>query len=850
MQSWRFLYSKRKTALWWLLPVLLLYGCDATRHLPQGSQLIQNTPQFVGNQSLTEDELASYIKTNRNKRMVWPKVYLHIYNTGLAMERDSSWIKGLYYHIDKSGNLLRSTATWMREVAGDPPSLVNRDQLIRDCQNLESYYFANGFFQARVRFKVKTLKLNPRKARIFFYIEEGPQSIIRKIDLVTPYKPYIALITADSAHAVLTKDSPYNEVRLSEERERISNLIRNNGYFDFSVGNIRYEVDTATAALAPPAKGKTENRKYIDLRILLPETGQTYTIDSVTLSLRQELADPLTFRLYGPDLTPGQRKELHIGNRRLSSQNPLTYRTTTSTLHVLNYNLLHRRISLLPDSLYRLDNYRITQRQLLQLGVFSNVLTRMEPGHTPGTLHAKTEATMQRRFFHQERIELFQSQDRRINSNLPGLGGSLQVGNRNTFGRAEQIDLQLSGNVFLYNSDDQENQPTELFYQYGLNMNFAAPQFYLLDSLALRLARSRILGKHVGFHDRQTTLSFNLNQELNQQFQRQNILLSWQYTWAHSPYRPNKQTRWTSIFKPLSLTFVNTYLDPAFRAQLSTLTDDEGNLLNDGELRVRLFALRDFAPRFVSATTYIRTYSYLYNGKQSRPGWYMRFEGNLGGNLPWLIDKIRTGAGQETDELEAHSVGARQLLYSQFYRISADVRRTQRISSSSTLALRLMAGVGRAFNTTDYLPLEYRFFSGGTNSVRGWQSNTLGPGTYPFDISRIISLGGEIKFEANAEYRFLVSDPLEMALFVDAGNVWFWKDSGFDEPRGYLNAENLQLGIAGGIGFRFDFDFIILSLDIGQQLYAPDINGWVLDRIPHDLGGRRIQYNLGIGYPF
>jgi len=85
---------------------------------------------------------------------------------------------------------------------------------------------------------------------------------------------------------------------------------------------------------------------------------------------------------------------------------------------------------------------------------------------------------------------------------------------------------------------------------------------------------------------------------------------------------------------------------------------------------------------------------------------------------------------------------------------------------------------------------------------------------------------------------------------MDAGNVWFWDARELEDPRVVLSADNLELGIAAGIGFRFNFDFLILALDLGQQLYAPDLRGWVTRRLLTDLGADRLQYNLGIGYPF
>lgn len=148
--------------------------------------------------------------------------------------------------------------------------------------------------------------------------------------------------------------------------------------------------------------------------------------------------------------------------------------------------------------------------------------------------------------------------------------------------------------------------------------------------------------------------------------------------------------------------------------------------------------------------------------------------------------------------------------------------------------------------------------------MRGWRSNTLGPGTTSLkeilDLDSedelqgisLIAPGGEWIFELNAEYRFRAAGILELALFTDAGNVWFNRPRTGEPPLGeksVLNRENLKLGWDAGIGFRFDFSFLILRLDVAQQLYAPDLeNGWILGNA--NSRERRPQLNLGINYPF
>jgi hypothetical protein len=49
---------------------------------------------------------------------------------------------------------------------------------------------------------------------------------------------------------------------------------------------------------------------------------------------------------------------------------------------------------------------------------------------------------------------------------------------------------------------------------------------------------------------------------------------------------------------------------------------------------------------------------------------------------------------------------------------------------------------------------------------------------------------------------------------------------------------------------RMDFDFFLFRVDLAKQIYAPDVQRFVIKSRGDDLGGNRFQLNFGIGYPF
>ena len=111
--------------------------------------------------------------------------------------------------------------------------------------------------------------------------------------------------------------------------------------------------------------------------------------------------------------------------------------------------------------------------------------------------------------------------------------------------------------------------------------------------------------------------------------------------------------------------------------------------------------------------------------------------------------------------------------------MSIDARCFYNFRDKNKLALRFFAGVAKPFGNSSVLPYTKQFFSGGPNSIRAFQINSVGPGTYyqNTDLEGFLQLGGDVKLETNAEYRFGIYRYFKGALFVDAGNVWLLKSN-------------------------------------------------------------------------
>lgn len=125
------------------------------------------------------------------------------------------------------------------------------------------------------------------------------------------------------------------------------------------------------------------------------------------------------------------------------------------------------------------------------------------------------------------------------------------------------------------------------------------------------------------------------------------------------------------------------------------------------------------------------------------------------------------------------------------------------VATRSGLALRLTVGLGRPIGpSTDIIPNK-RFYSGGSNSMRGFQRRKLGP----LDTEEA-PLGGQSKMEGSLEYRFPLPWRFRGTLFVDTGQAWT------REPD--LDARRIEVAV--GPGLWIDTPIGPVRGDLGYRL--------------------------------
>ncbi len=304
------------------------------------------------------------------------------------------------------------------------------------------------------------------------------------------------------------------------------------------------------------------------------------------------------------------------------------------------------------------------------------------------------------------------------------------------------------------------------------------------------------------------------------------------YTWNANKYVYHE-------LNPINVTYVN-------------LADTTAEF--DTILAKNPFLRQSFQQQFIAGLNYGFTYNELVDEGKSNPIFFST-NFDVAGNLLSLV----SGNKKTVFGLE----------YAQYAKLDVDFRYYFKWGKEQAFITRLYAGWGIPYGNSSTLPFVKQFFSGGPYSVRAFKIRSLGPGTFSSEgngTTTFYDQSGNLKLEANLEYRFPIFSYLKGAVFADAGNVWLTNelDISDDEPQASrdFNEElstkgkfgkdwTKELGIGVGFGLRVDIQSFVIRLDLASPVQVPYLPEGQRTRTPFfDGGDNNLVFNFAIGYPF
>ncbi|MGJ8590941.1 MAG: BamA/TamA family outer membrane protein [Aquaticitalea sp.] len=271
--------------------------------------------------------------------------------------------------------------------------------------------------------------------------------------------------------------------------------------------------------------------------------------------------------------------------------------------------------------------------------------------------------------------------------------------------------------------------------------------------------------------------------------------------------------------------------------ELTNATDEFNEILEDNP-----FLKRSFEQQFISGLTYSFTYNGMVDANRVHQK-YLNFTLDVAGNSISLLGKEETPGAPET------FLG---LEFAQYAKADIDVRYHFNFAKEQTIAARLFAGYGLAYGNSDVVPFVKQYYAGGPYSVRSFRIRSLGPGTYNADddtdtTGSFFDKTGNIRLEANLEYRFPIFGFFKGAVFADAGNIWnSVENPSFDGKDKFSGDFLSELGMGAGIGLRVDIQSFVIRFDLAAPFHDPSQPEG--QRFNFDVANPIL--NFAIGYPF
>ena len=759
---------------------ILMSACSTTKNLPEGETLytgidklevVNEDKTLAGITALTEVEAAlAYAPNNAifgSSSLRWPVPFgLWVYN-GFEKYQDKKGIgRWIFDHLGKSPVLMSS---------------VNGETRAKVATNLLHDY---GYFNGSVSYKEVPQK-NPKEAKVSYVIDMARPYFLDSIAYLK-YPHYAdSLIQSTRSLSVLKSEENFSVIKLEEERQRLSNLFRNHGYYYYRPEFTTYRADTL------------QKSGYVSLQVV-PRNG----------------------------IPAEAKKQYYIGNTSVyltgyDNEPPTdTLRLRTMTFYYsgkkpgIRPNALMRNVFFRKGELFSQDRQTFTQEAIARMGVFRYSEFRYEPKDTTvngDTLNVNMYATFDKPY--NAELELNMTTK---STDQTGPGAVFKI-TRNNFQRmGANLSFEVRGSYEWQTNSNVEGNSSKLnSYELGTSLSLDFPRL-ILPWKDTDLFRSRY----------QQKTSFKIYGNLLNRARFFNMLSFG----GNVTYDFRKSRTWKHTITPFQLTF-NTLMSTTERFDSITATNPSLAL--------------SLGDQFIPSMNYTFTYD---NARLKRD-YQLWWENSItsAGNVTSLL---YAALGKDFSEKNKKLLGTP---FAQFMKFTSEIRTLFKVGEKQHIAARLMGGVLWSYGNQTIAPYSEQFYIGGANSLRAFTVRSLGPGTYnPGKNTKYgyLDQTGDIKLEANVEYRFPIFGELYGATFLDAGNVWLMRKDE-SRPGGELTLKNFAKSIAlnTGVGVRYDLTFLVIRLDMGIALHVPYETGksgyYNIPKFKDGLG-----LHFAIGYPF
>lgn len=767
------------------LIVLLVTACSTTSALPDGEQLytgLKGTKyqNYDDNDHFdtTKEEMDVVLATEPNGALFGSSSIRSPFPVGL-------WIWNAF------SKDTTAFSRWMTRSFAKQPVLISTVNPLLHATVGENTLRKRGYFNGKITYETFPSD-DFKKAKLQYTVDLGHLWTIDSMAYTNFPADADTLLRENMATAFVMKGDPFDVSRLENERQRVTDLFRDNGYYFYEKNNASFLADTVSVP------GKVQMRLQL-ANGLNDSVMRKWYIGNITVNYKKSFMEKLT---------KSQKMRSYTINYN-GDKVPLRTRALLNDLQIRPRQLYsHQRIEssqqkMNATGLYSMINFKLNPRHD---SVFTTWVgdSLMKHVHRSDTLDVTIDCVFDKPYdFY---IEAY---GKGKTSGKFGPEAIIGFAKRNALRGGELLTVSLHGSYEWQTGHHGEGSASKInSYEYGAEASLKFPRIVNPFQVPLRkrIERMRKRGETFQtmsgrrrlfrrFYDTPTTTLKASTSIINraEYFKRHIVSGELTYNWQTSAQSAFE-------FSPITLTY--EYMTNA--------------TLQFAELVFKHpYLAASMSDKFIPKMSFSYSYHSPDNYRNPITWWTTVSESANLISLGYMI-----GGRKWTEEDKEMFKNP----YAQFLKIETNFTKTWSIGEKSELAAHFGGGVIWAYGNSTYAPYTELFYVGGANSIRAFNVRAIGPGRYMSEDRSwsYVEQTGDMKLEANLEYRPHLFGSLYGAVFLDAGNVWTLHDEYVGELSDFkLKNFFRDLAIGTGIGLRYDLGYFILRLDWGIGLHVP-----------------------------
>ena len=758
-----------------LFSLLLLFSCSVKKFIPEGEYLLNDVDIVSNTNSDNASKAKNYIRQKPNAK--WFSIAkVPMYTYALSGLDSTKW-----------GNRV------LRRL-GEKPVVYSHRLAEATRLNIQQMLLNDGYLHAGVDLET-LVDEERRRAKVTYYLHEKERYYISEFGMLCADSVVGAMIMQDSLSLTIRPGMPFSVEGMELERRRVTDLLRNNGYYRFQKEHITYTADTAhhsnkvrltmnIAGFMPAANVEPVNHKAYRI-------GEIYYVANAGLHLDDALL--------------AQCDTVVDGGVRILYNGSQVVRTKT----------LLDNTFITAGELFSQDDVDKTYNSFSQLSALKYTTVRLQ--ERPDTAILDCYIMYEK----SKRCTVGFDLDGTNTAGNFGALASVTLSDKNLFKGSEQLALRLFA---AYEAvSDLTGYNGNKFFEYGaeLSLRFKGG---VLSSL-IPVDKRKLVSSS------QYALKFNSQER--PEFNRELISGSWSYMWSRGKEAQHRLDvlDLNYIYVPwIAETFKKEYLD-SISNRNSILKYNYENLL----------------------ITKLG-YSYSYNSSMNdanrfkRVVYSLRTNVECSGNVFYGINSLFSSPKNKDGQYTFMNIA-----YAQYVKGDFDFTTRIKMDDRNSMVMHFALGVAYPYGNSRILPFEKRYFSGGANGMRGWTVRTLGPGSYRNSNSNIdfINQSGDLKLDMSVEYRSHLFMMVHSAVFIDAGNIWTIRNYE-EQPGGQFRITTFykDIALSYGLGLRLEFDMFVFRLDAAMKAINPAYTGKLKFPVITPNFKRDFALHFAIGYPF